>query len=156
MSFLLILPLIVTIMTILFLLVVLHSRSFLPEVMVAPPTRFQLESSVLPSVFISSLRWGGSEIVGELFLNSDDFVYARVPEELSVPAIFSKQFINFCIWRNSSDEDGLAMKWVYDRLTKPDLLVKEKNTINSYQQVSVISHIHSIVLHWLVSAATAT
>ena len=144
MSLLLFLPLIVTVVTILFLLVVLHSRSFLPEVMMAPPTRFQFESSILPSVFISSLRWGGSEIVGELFLNSDDFVYARVPEELSVPAIFSKQFINFCIWRNSSDEDGLAMKWVYDRLTKPDLLVKEKKynkfQFSKYQRSKSYSH----------------
>ena len=48
--------------------------------------------------------------MGELFLKSDDFVSVRVPEELSIPAIFSKQFINFCIWRNNSDEDGLAMK----------------------------------------------
>ena len=143
-------------MTVVTILVVLHSRSFLPEVMMAPQTRFQFESSVLPSMFISSLQWGGSEIVGKLFLKSDNFVYARVPEELSIPVIFSKQFINFCIWRNNSDEDGLAMKSVYDRLTKPDLLVKEKNNINSYQQVSEVSHILTTVFHWLVSVATAT
>ena len=99
MSVLLFLPLVVTVVTILFLLAMLHSISFLPEVMMASPSEFQLENSVIPSVFISSLPWGGSEIAGEPFLNSDNFVYAQVPEELKVPSIFSKQFINFCIWR---------------------------------------------------------
>ena len=96
----------------------------------------------MPSMFISSLQWGGSEIVGKLFLKSGDFVYARVSEELSIPVIFSKQFINFYIWRNNSDEDGLAMKSVYDRLTKPDLLVKEKIPsipTSKYQKLVIFS-----------------
>ena len=157
MSVLLFLPLVVTVVTRLFLLVMLHSISFLPEVMMAPPSGIQLENSVMPSVFISSLPWGGSEIAGELFLNSDNFVYARVPEELKVPAIFAKQFINFCIWKNSSDENGLPMKRLYDWLIKPDLIVKEKNTTNSNPaDIRDQSHIHITVLRWLAPEVTGT
>jgi len=122
-NILLVLPMVVTVAAVLFILVMLHSISFLPKVFV-PPTGFQYENSAMPSVFISSLRWSGSEIVGELFAKSDDFVYAQV-SDLNIPTMFSKQFINFCIWRNMSDQNGLIVNWLYDHLTKPDLIIEE-------------------------------
>ena len=125
-SILLALPLALTVVVLLIVLVMLHSTSFLPKVLMVSSNRFHYGSSIMPTVFISSLQWGGSDVVGELFAKSDDFVYARIPEDLHVPKVFAKQFTNFCIWKNSSDENGLAMKWMYDRLTKPDLIVREK------------------------------
>ena len=125
-NILLVLPLAVTVVAVLFVLVMLHSISFLPEVLMIPPTGFQYGNSIMPSVFISSMKWGGSDIVGELFAESDDFVYAQIPEDLHIPTAFSKQFNDMCIWRNVSDQNGLAMKWIYDRLTKPDLVMKQK------------------------------
>ena len=87
-SVLLVLPLAMMIVAILFVLVMLHSVSFLPKVLMVPPTGFQYESSNMPSVFVSSMEWGGSEMVGELFATSDDFVYAQVPGDLNVPTAF--------------------------------------------------------------------
>ena len=128
-SIVLAMPVIVTLAVVLFGLVMLHSTSFIPEVITDPPTRFHYENSIMPSVFVSSLQWSGSKIVGELFAKSDDFVYARIPEDLNMPAmIFPKPFNNYCIWRNSSDQSGLPLKWVYDRLTKPDLVMEETKT----------------------------
>ena len=125
-SILLVLPFFVMIVAISFVLVILHSVSFLPEVLMVPPTGFQYESSNMPSVFVSSIQWGGSEMLGELFATSNDFVFARVPGDLNVPTAFSKQLNDMCIWKNRSDQNGAIVKWIYDRLTKPNLLMKEK------------------------------
>ena len=133
------LPLLLTIALVSFVLVMLHSVSYLPYLAMVPPTGFHNSNSLYSSVFVSSLKWGGSEIIGELFSHSNDFAYARIPDDLNIPATFSKQLINFCVWNNRSDSDEATINWFQDRFTKPDLMMREKkgNKLpNTYTSVS--------------------
>ena len=133
------LPLLITIAVVSFVLVMLHSVSYLPQLVMVPSTGFHYGNSQFPSVFVSSLKWGGSEIVGQLFYHTDDFVYARIPDDFSIPTMFSRQLVNFCVWNNGSDSDEATMNWFRDRFTKPDLVMEERKSnklLNTYTSKS--------------------
>lgn len=73
--------------------------------------------SKLPSVFISSLKQAGAEMVGSLFNKTTDFLYLSIPNDVAI-----KQFsdadphiIDPCIWSINDAYDNVYADW-YRRL----------------------------------------
>ena len=103
--------------------------------------------SKLPSVFISSLKQAGAEMIGLLFNKTNDFVYLSIPQDITLDKVSNKNpyIIDPCVWQINGDDNSYS-NWFGELYENPyEAVEKLKDDRNI--------HIHSNTLRFMSSKA---
>ena len=102
----------------------------------------------LPSVFISSLKQAGAEMIGLLFNKTSDFVYLSIPQDIALDKFSDKNpyIVDPCTWEINGGHDNDYSNWFGELYQNPfEAVEKLKHDRNT--------EIHSTTLQSMSSKA---
>lgn len=101
--------------------------------------------SQLPSVFISSLKQAGAEMIGSLFSKTNDFLYLSIPVDISLKEFYNKNpyIVDPCVWEINTAYSSEYSNWFRQLYQNPykavEKLKDDKDTVVSSKTIQFLS-----------------